>query len=198
MEKKQEILQAANECFLQYGYSKTSMSDIGRRVNLNKASLYYHFKDKISLYTEVIGMHRAEHLASLEPRLDSQQSAAVKILLFMEEEIHFSQKTSVILTVGNNATLDTKNETKQVYLAIVKEDIMILSKMIQEGINQQEFMNCDANKIATIILKITDAMLNLDCPLHLDEIQRDIVYTQVKIDLKSIIGLILNGITLTK
>ena len=197
MDKKQEILQAANECFLQYGYSKTSMSDIGRRVNLNKASLYYHFKDKISLYSEVVDMHRAEHLASLEPRLTSQQSATGKILLFIEEEIRFSQKTSVILTTGNNAAFDTKSETKQVYLDIVKEDIIRLAEMIQEGINKQEFASCDAYKIATMILKVTDAMLNLNCPLHLDDTQRDAVYTQLTKDLKNIVGLMLNGLTVT-
>lgn len=198
MEKKQEILQAANECFLKYGYSKTSMSDIGRRVNLNKASLYYHYKDKLSLYKEVISMHRAEYLASLDARLSHQKSATDKILLFIEEEINFSQKTSIILTTGNNNVLDTKNETKEVYLAIIGEDIKCLTQMLQAGIDQQEFMPCDVYQVATTILKISDAVLNLECPLFLDEIQRAVVYKKVKVDLNYMIGLILNGLKLTK
>ena len=55
-----------------------------------------------------------------------------------------------------------------------------LAQMIQEGIVQREFVECDKYKIATTILKITDAVLNLDCPLNLDEIRREAVYTKVK------------------
>jgi AcrR family transcriptional regulator len=52
--KRLQILNAAMDCFSTYGYEKTTMSDIGARVGMNKASLYYHFKDKIALFATMV------------------------------------------------------------------------------------------------------------------------------------------------
>lgn len=197
MEKNQEILQAANECFLQYGYTKTSMSDIGKKVNLNKASLYYYYKDKFSLYKEVIGIHRSKHLHTLELTLEQQESASDQILIFVQEEIKFSQRTSVILTNGNNNIYDTKMETKEVYDEIIKSDVKRLEKILQEGVKQGEFVPCDENKVASSIMKLTDAMINENCPLYADELQRSAIYLQLQEELAYIIKLVLNGLSVT-
>ena len=42
-DKREQILKAAAECLSQYGYEKTTLSDIGKLVGLNKASLYYYY-----------------------------------------------------------------------------------------------------------------------------------------------------------
>lgn len=194
MEKKQEILQAANECFLQYGYSKTSMNDIGKKVHLNKASLYYHYKDKFTLYKEVVYMHRSKYLFALETLLEKEKNAYDQILLFIKEEIRFSQKTSVILTKGNNNGADVKMETKDVYYEIIEEDIQRLEKMIQKGIEQKAFIPCEVRKVATAIMTVTDAILNVNCPLNVEDNQRETIYIQVQEELNDIIKLMMNGI----
>ncbi|MBL0095706.1 MAG: helix-turn-helix transcriptional regulator [Bacteroidetes bacterium] len=38
LEKKKLILNAAMDCFSQMGYDKTTLDEIGGKVNLNKAS----------------------------------------------------------------------------------------------------------------------------------------------------------------
>ena len=53
-EKKQMILHAATECFSQLGYDKTTLDDIGGKVKLNKASLYYYYNSKEDLFCDVI------------------------------------------------------------------------------------------------------------------------------------------------
>ena len=42
-EKKQMILKAAAECFSKNGYDKTTLDEIGHKVSLNKATLYYYY-----------------------------------------------------------------------------------------------------------------------------------------------------------
>jgi AcrR family transcriptional regulator len=53
-EKKKEILKAASDCFARYGYEKTTLDDIGKMVGLNKASLYYYYKNKEAIFSEVV------------------------------------------------------------------------------------------------------------------------------------------------
>ncbi len=49
-DRKKEILEAALHCFLQFGYSKTSMDDIAKQANLSRPLLYLKFKNKEDLF----------------------------------------------------------------------------------------------------------------------------------------------------
>ncbi len=51
---KEKILQKAGELFSNSGFSGTSMRDIARSLNITKAALYYHFKNKKELYLKVL------------------------------------------------------------------------------------------------------------------------------------------------
>ena len=50
---KEKIIKAAIRLFAKLGYESTSMSGIAKSVGLEKASLYYHFKDKDELFAAV-------------------------------------------------------------------------------------------------------------------------------------------------
>ena len=48
------ILKTASDLFMRHGYLATSTRDIAKECGLTQPSLYHHFKDKESLYIEVI------------------------------------------------------------------------------------------------------------------------------------------------
>jgi AcrR family transcriptional regulator len=50
---KGRILKAAFDCFLQYGYSKTTFVDIVKKARISRASLYLYFKNKEDLFIEM-------------------------------------------------------------------------------------------------------------------------------------------------
>lgn len=47
------VLQAARWCFLNFGFSKTSLDDIARRANISRTLLYRTFKDKEDIFAAV-------------------------------------------------------------------------------------------------------------------------------------------------
>jgi AcrR family transcriptional regulator len=49
-ERRKQILDAAFQCFLQFGYSKTSMDDVARKANLSRPLIYLKFKSKQDLF----------------------------------------------------------------------------------------------------------------------------------------------------
>ena len=65
--KREAILLAASEQFKQYGYRKTSMDDIAKRMGVSRASLYSYFKNKDDIFRSVsLAIHhralsRAQH-----------------------------------------------------------------------------------------------------------------------------------------
>jgi AcrR family transcriptional regulator len=52
--RKEEILDVATQLFAAHGYDGTSMNDVAGRVGMRKASLFYHFATKDSLYEAVL------------------------------------------------------------------------------------------------------------------------------------------------
>lgn len=48
------IVDAAEKLFFSHGYDKVSMDDIAREVGLNKATIYFYFKSKDSLYLAIV------------------------------------------------------------------------------------------------------------------------------------------------
>lgn len=53
-EKKAFILEVAQNLFSKFGLSKTTIEDIAKKARMGKASIYYYFKSKESIFKEVI------------------------------------------------------------------------------------------------------------------------------------------------
>ena len=50
MTKKELILEEAKKMFAKKGYAATIMDDLAKIAGVNKATIYYHYKDKATLY----------------------------------------------------------------------------------------------------------------------------------------------------
>jgi TetR/AcrR family transcriptional regulator, transcriptional repressor of aconitase len=68
--RRQNILTAARWCFLNFGFSKTSLDDIAKRAGISRTLLYKTFKDKEEIFTAVF----ATWLISRHP--DAKAAAA--------------------------------------------------------------------------------------------------------------------------
>lgn len=51
--RRQEIIDAARACFLQFGYAKTSLDDIARRAGISRPLIYRKFKNKLEVFGAV-------------------------------------------------------------------------------------------------------------------------------------------------
>ncbi len=47
---RRQILDAAFECFAEYGYAKTSLIDVAGRAGVSRSLIYVYFKDKKDLF----------------------------------------------------------------------------------------------------------------------------------------------------
>ena len=54
MSKKEEILKIASKEFAKHGFVGVSMETIAKKAGITKAAIYYHFKNKASLFEEVV------------------------------------------------------------------------------------------------------------------------------------------------
>jgi len=197
MEKRDQILKAAAECFMNYGYSKTTMSDIGRMVGMNKASLYYHFKDKLELYSVMIRNLRTEHMAALKLRLKSIGKSQ-HIIEFLKSEIDFAKSISFNYLSGNGGTEHNKDETKEVFNDIVQQDINIVRDLLSDELKAGNITECNPQEMAIRILMVSQGLLLANCPLDMPMSKRESGYKAVKYEIGEVVGLMLKGLASDK
>ena len=81
--KKQAILQAAAEVFQEFGFERSSVSDICERVGCSKPTLYNYFTSKEELFSEVVfEATEKEFLATFEALDLNQEDLTLSLISF--------------------------------------------------------------------------------------------------------------------
>ncbi len=85
-----ELLDAAEECFLKFGLTKTTMEDVARAAGASRATLYRHFANRDDLFLGVVEREAARMAAEAKDylaRFDTVGDWIVEGLLFCMREI---------------------------------------------------------------------------------------------------------------
>lgn len=86
-DRREHILEAAFECFLRFGYAKTSMADIARECELSRSLLYLHFKTKEEIFGAVLSnVFERSHQRAMEV-MARRSSRRDKLMAVLEVKI---------------------------------------------------------------------------------------------------------------
>jgi DNA-binding transcriptional regulator YhcF (GntR family) len=149
---KEHILDIATSEFAILGYSALSMNNLAKKLEINKATIYYHFKDKKSLYNEVI-------LSLIQLNKDEREAIANGTL---EPKEKFKQYIkSLIHTMGDNPNIIplTLREMAGFDIGIesnisnnIENDIICMKKIVLELNLKEKYKNTDFYQIKAMIL----------------------------------------------
>lgn len=70
-ERREQLLEAASELFVDRGYHATGMDEIADRAGVSKPVLYQHFASKLDLYLAVLQQHVEILVTSVREALDT-------------------------------------------------------------------------------------------------------------------------------
>jgi AcrR family transcriptional regulator len=153
--RKEMILRAATDCFAKYGYGKTTLDNVGALVGLNKASLYYYYKSKESLFCDVIFRETEIFLDELHSKISQASTTEEKILKYLDERINYYKKVVNL----HNLALDTVRKVEpvffDVYDKVLVKEAEYLEGLIESGIREKEFKQADAKVIAQSIIEVS-------------------------------------------
>ncbi|NDD62510.1 MAG: TetR/AcrR family transcriptional regulator [Acidobacteria bacterium] len=85
LQRRAAITAAALDCFLQYGYEKTTLEDIATRAGLSRTLLYLHFRNKEEIFIETTRSLYREQFAKAWPVLTLPISRKEKLLRIYDE-----------------------------------------------------------------------------------------------------------------
>lgn len=185
------IINAASRLFSEHGYEKTSMADIGALIGMNKASIYYHFRDKQALFGAMVEGKRQPHRAATESLLARLPVGPERVIAFLRAEIDFA--ASLSLNFFEPAKPGAGHETTApVFASIVAEDAKRLTKLLAEwpALNQNR---ANPETLAANVLRVAQGLLLTDCPFDLPLAERPEAYGRIKDRMEEIVALMLKG-----
>jgi AcrR family transcriptional regulator len=158
-ESRAAILRAAAGEFAEYGIAGARTDAIAREAKVNKALLYYYFKDKETLYGAVLDQAFSGMKANVFRALDSDLPPRKKILAYAGTYFDFiaanqiypklMQREMMRAREGASIHLDRLIKTyfKPIYLR--------LGEVLQQGIAAKEFRSVDpAHFVSSMVAMI--------------------------------------------
>ncbi len=82
---RQNIIKAAKERFLHYGYNKTTIAELARDCNMSPGNLYRYFQGKLDIAEEIARESSEEHLEALREVVRmTGKTASEKLRAYLE------------------------------------------------------------------------------------------------------------------
>ena len=160
--KKAQILAAASECFARFGYKKTTLEDIGNKVGLNKASIYYYFPSKDEIFTTIVLNEFTQFITKLQHDLTAEQDCDRKILVYFEERLQFFHQKYLLLpqiTEMEPATLSQIMASGlDVYLQIEREEKAFIANILHNCVQTGQIRACDVGKMSELLFALVEGI----------------------------------------
>jgi len=190
--KKLVIIEAAKQCFSTYGYEKTTLDDIGKKLGLNKSSLYYYFKNKEEIFTAVILQEADRIVHELHEEMQFMDYPEDKITHYMGRRLNHYRSVLNLHQLTTESILEIQPDFMTFYEDIRKREIRFLAielKKMHTNMPSEE-----AEKVARIILDACDALKHDEVFYNRKDIQVELDYNKIESKIGYLVKLILNGV----
>jgi AcrR family transcriptional regulator len=149
-ERKQQILNAAEQVFTKKGLDEARMDDIADQTGLSKGTLYLYFKSKEDLVIAILDRIFRGMFEQLEARKDDELNATDAIWRFTDEAARDYKRMLHMMPIAYEfLALAFRNTIVQKALKSYFDIYMdSLVPIIQRGIDSGEFRRVDAVEVA--------------------------------------------------
>jgi len=192
--RKDQIRTATLRCFSQYGFNKTTMDDIASAIGMKKASLYYYYKNKETVFCEMVESEVQSFLEKAEETISRTKSATNKLFLLIKFETEYFQEKVGMFDLSVSTIIEAQPLLNKMKEKVRLKDVDLWAKIIQEGIDKGEFRKCNAAKVADSVRTVLDSVKFRELQIAKVMSASDIDYDKIKKTGKEMIDLIINGL----
>ncbi len=193
-DKREQILSAASDCLARYGYHKTTMDDIAQRIGLNKTSLYYYYRNKESIFLDVIVKEAERFLETLQAKAVRSRGCKNQILTYLTERLRYYRHVVNLHNLSVETLQMIQPSFKALYQSVLEREIDFISKLLKDGMGRGEIKTGAIRKLSRIILTVADAIKQTTCDGCGHDAPETIDYSQVEKDVVYAVTLMLDGL----
>ncbi|MCK8115507.1 TetR/AcrR family transcriptional regulator [Anaerosoma tenue] len=165
---RERILGTAGELFADRGYNGVSIADIAAASGISTGLVYYHFKDKESLYESVVraGLHLLEETAV--GTLGVEGHPTDRLQSFIHSYMTLLEGHPALMRLLIRSVTDVSSPAPGQVLTRSAVTIDRLQSVIEEGVTSGEFRPVDTHLAATALFALVNTLITarvLDTPL---------------------------------
>lgn len=191
---KEKIGRSAMQCFAKFGLDKTTLDDIAQAVGLNKASLYYYYKNKEDIFIEVALKEGEDFINSLQEATLLKAGVENRTAFYLESRFNYYKN---VLNM-NRVSVDTLRKILprffELYNALMKREKIFLTQLLEKAAKEENLMMTDPENTASVLINLTDALKHSVEQQAILKGETEIDYTQSLQDIKFLVSLIFTGI----
>lgn len=191
---KDKIGKVAMQCFAKYGLDKTTLDDIAKAVGLNKASLYYYYKNKEDIFLEVAIKEGQDFLNSLQTKVLEKKGTSQRIAFYLQGRTNYYKNVLNMNRVSSETLNKMLPKFFELFDEVMKLEMKFLAILIKEGMKSGELVRVNADKLATALIDMNDAFKHHVEHKAILKMQGEIDYTQSMEEMEFLVTLIFNGL----
>lgn len=149
-----QIIEASQKRFGLFGVEKTSMREIADDLNLSKASLYYYFPDKESLYKAVVEKEQREFIARITERISSFHEPEQLLLEYANSRLSYFRTLLNLSRLRSETYSGLKPGFTEAIQKFREKEKEIIIKIFEKGISNGIFHIEDADLMANLFLDL--------------------------------------------
>jgi TetR/AcrR family transcriptional regulator, transcriptional repressor for nem operon len=180
---RRRIVERSAPIFNTRGYSGTSVGEVAREAELEKAGIYNHFSGKEDLALAAFDFSTGIMRRRFEKALEGEEGVLVRLLAIVDE---FGRLIEDPPVAGGCAMLNTAVESDDAYPAlkeraawVATDWLRLVGGLVKEGVASGELKaDADPRETATVVVATLEGALMLgkllDDPEHLRRAERHV------------------------
>lgn len=158
--RREQILEAARQAFVETGYHPTRMEDIAKRAGLSKGGVYFHFTSKQELFAALVEQEFHQSMEYLVQVHEQDASVLEKLELLgryypgYASANPLSARFFVVMTevaLRDDAVAGRLAEMQHAYVQSIKT-------VLDEGVEAQELRPVDSEALAVFLKAIVNGL----------------------------------------
>jgi AcrR family transcriptional regulator len=152
--KVQMIIEVAQKRFGLFGVEKTAMHEIANDLKLSKASLYYYFPDKESLYRAVVEKEQNEFIAKISNKILSIKEPEQLLREYAKSRLSYFRTLLNLSRLRLEVYSDLKPGFRETIQMFKEKEKEIIKRIFDNGIRSGIFFINDTDQTASLFLDL--------------------------------------------
>jgi AcrR family transcriptional regulator len=176
-ESRRRILDAARDVFFRDGFMRANLDEMAEKAGVAKGTLYRYFESKADLYVAVLADNLELFLQRMEEAAQPRSSALERVRsvgrFYFTHWLEYPDYFQIFWAIDNESVIgDLPREVIDKIAGFWESNLNILHSVLEEGVENGEFVACDTWEIANVLWSIANSLIESDSTKARRQIRR--------------------------
>jgi AcrR family transcriptional regulator len=138
-EVREQLVQAARQVFVRFGYKKTALDDIAREARKGKSTIYYYFKSKDDIFKAVIDAEAEIRAKTIDDQISTIDDPQQKLKTYIYVRMLTLKKVGNYYEAIKNDLLDNLYFVNSLRTNHFDAEINLVKDLLLEGIDKEVY-----------------------------------------------------------